>query len=120
MGDVCREGTYLGLHTEAVVLGLRWGIVLFIISEVIFFFSFFWAFFHSSLSPNIELGCQWPPIGIKRFRPFGVPLINTFILLTSGLTVTVSHVAIVLEEINFDRQKLTLFVIHFFLDLIYP
>lgn len=93
--DVCREGTYLGLHTEAVVLGLRWGIVLFIISEVIFFFSFFWAFFHSSLSPNIELGCQWPPIGIKRFRPFGVPLINTFILLTSGLTVTVSHVAIV-------------------------
>ena len=93
---------------------------MFIISEVIFFFSFFWAFFHSSLSPNIELGCQWPPIGIKRFRPFGVPLINTFILLTSGLTVTVSHVAIVSWRNKFWPTSADAFVYSFLDNSITP
>lgn len=54
--DVVREGMYLGLHTFEVVRGLRRGMVLFIVSEVMFFFSFFWAFFHSRLSPTIEVG----------------------------------------------------------------
>jgi len=52
--DVTREGTYQGLHTKIVTKGLRWGIILFIVSEVLFFVSFFWAFFHTSLSPTIE------------------------------------------------------------------
>jgi cytochrome c oxidase subunit 3 len=54
--DVIREGTYSGYHTKEVQRGLRLGVVLFIISELMLFFSFFWAFFHSSLSPSVVLG----------------------------------------------------------------
>nr|AYR05166.1 cytochrome c oxidase subunit 3 [Elateridae sp. 1 ACP-2013] len=89
--DVTREGTFQGLHTNRVVLGLRWGMILFITSEVFFFISFFWGFFHSSLSPSVEIGMTWPPLGIETFDPMQIPLLNTMILVSSGITITWAH-----------------------------
>jgi cytochrome c oxidase subunit 3 len=92
--DIVREGTLEGVHTNIVQLGLRYGMILFIVSEVMFFFAFFWAFFAAALAPTIELGNIWPPKGIDVFDPKAIPLLNTLILLCSGATVTFSHHAI--------------------------
>ena len=83
-----------GHHTKTVQNGLRYGMALFIVSEVMFFFAFFWGFFHFSLSPSIALGCVWPPKGIQPLDIWGLPLVNTLLLLSSGVTITLAHHAI--------------------------
>ena len=96
------------MHTSIVELGLRWGMALFIISEVFFFVRFFWAFFHRRLSPNVEVGAVWPPFGIKVFNPFQVPLLNTVILISSGIRVTWAHHTLIIG--NYSQTKAGLFV----------
>ena len=93
--DIVREATFEGHHTSVVQQGLRYGVLLFIVSEILFFVAFFWAFFHSSVSPNIEIGATWPPKGISVFNPWEVPFLNTIILLLSGCTITWAHHAMV-------------------------
>ena len=99
--DVIREGRK-GDHTPVVQLHLRYGMILFIASEVMFFVAWFWAFFDASLFPGDAVqaaraeftGGKWPPEGVEVFDPWHLPLINTLILLTSGTTVTWAHHAL--------------------------
>lgn len=93
--DVITEGTYLGDHTRLVQKGISLGVILFIVSEVFFFLSVFWSLFHSSLSPAIELGSQWPPMGINTINAYELPLLNTVLLLSSGASVTYGHHCII-------------------------
>jgi cytochrome c oxidase subunit 3 len=93
--DVITEGTYLGNHTKQVQRGLNLGFALFIVSEVMAFFSVFWGFFHASLSPDVFVGSNWPPLGIDALDPFAIPLLNTLLLLSSGAFVTYSHHALI-------------------------
>nr|YP_010467036.1 cytochrome c oxidase subunit III [Atkinsoniella zizhongi]UVF28955.1 cytochrome c oxidase subunit III [Atkinsoniella zizhongi] len=98
--DVTRESTFQGLHTKKVALSMKLGMILFIVSEVLFFSSFFWAFFHSSLAPTMEIGLKWPPLGIKTFDPMNIPMLNTMILISSGVTITWAHNAIINKNYN--------------------
>jgi cytochrome c oxidase subunit 3 len=89
--DVLKESVRQKVHTPVVKIGLRYGMMLFIASEVMFFSAFFWAFFAASLFPTAAIGGVWPPQGIQTFNAFELPLMMTIILLLSGTTITWAH-----------------------------
>jgi len=93
--DIVREATIEGQHTAKVQSGLRMGMLLFIVSEIMFFFAFFWAFFHSSFNPSPAIGGVWPPAFLVILDPWKIPLLNTILLLSSGASVTWAHHSIV-------------------------
>nr|WAK83070.1 cytochrome c oxidase subunit III [Janus sp. 1 GYN-2022e] len=109
--DVIREATFQGLHSSEVYLNMNWGMILFITSEVFFFLSFFWAYFHASLSPNIEIGGIWPPNGIMSFNPYHIPLLNTIILISSGASITWSHHSLINKKLNQSKISLMITII---------
>ena len=76
--DVIREATFEGQHTSIVQKGLRMGMILFIVSEIMFFFAFFWGFFHSSFNPSITVGGVWPPAYLTILDAWKVPFLNTY------------------------------------------
>lgn len=90
--DVIYEAEYQGHHTPMVQISMRYGMLLFIASEVMFFVAFFWAFFDASIWPVHGV---WPPEGVEPFSAWDLPFINTLILLLSGCTVTWAHHALV-------------------------
>jgi cytochrome c oxidase subunit 3 len=109
--DVVREGEFQGHHSPVVQIGLRYGMALFIASEVMFFVAWFWAYFNASLFPTAAIGSVWPPEGIHTFDPFELPLLNTLILLLSGVTVTWAHHALREGDRNGLIQGLSLTIL---------
>ena len=95
--------------TRAVVrIGLRYGFILFIMSEVMFFSAWFWSFFKHALypmAPSVQRSAKWPPQGIETFDPWHLPLINTLILLCSGAAATWAHHALVHENNRKDMRN---------------
>jgi cytochrome c oxidase subunit 3 len=95
--ELIKEAVVEGRHTEEVQFGLAIGMLLFLASEAMLFFPFFWSFFHASLSPAITVGNVWPPEGInldETLDPFMLPLVNTLVLLTSGVALVAAHRAL--------------------------
>ncbi|MAI90841.1 cytochrome c oxidase subunit 3 [Ponticaulis sp.] len=125
-GDVIKESR-AGDHTPVVQIGLRYGMILFIMSEVMFFVAWFWSFFELAIFHTARAGAtwdsanplyeglsawaNWPPPGVETFDPFHLPLINTLILLLSGTTVTWAHHALLHDDRDGARNGLVLTVL---------
>ena len=120
--EVIKEGR-AGDHTPVVEIGLKYGMILFIASEVMFFVAWFWSFFEFSIFHGARVGdtfdatnpiyqeglsrfAQWPPAGVEVFDPFHLPLMNTLILLLSGTTVTAAH-----HALQHGNRKTTIFML---------
>jgi len=123
--DVVKESRK-GEHTPVVQIGLRYGMILFIASEIMFFAAFFWVFFEMALFPEVRTFSaleevraaweEWPPAGVETLDPFHLPLVNTLILLLSGTTVTWAHHAL---QVNNRRDAKLALVITILLGVLF-
>nr|AHB23643.1 cytochrome c oxidase subunit III [Ceratobaeus sp. MM-2013] len=111
--DIVRESTFQGYHTVHVIETLKLGMIMFITSEVFFFIAFFWSYFHMFLSPSIQIGNFWPPMGMKfmLINPYQLPLMNTIILISSGMFLTMSHYALINKNLNMTKKMMMLTII---------
>ena len=120
--DVIKESK-AGDHTPVVQIGLRYGMIMFIASEVMFFVAWFWIFFQMALFHHFRTGAPegidevakawstWPPAGVETLDPWQLPLVNTLLLLTSGTTVTWAHHALLQGDRNGTKWGLVLTII---------
>nr|YP_009742095.1 cytochrome c oxidase subunit III [Angiostrongylus mackerrasae]QID77478.1 cytochrome c oxidase subunit III [Angiostrongylus mackerrasae] len=111
--DISLEGLS-GYHNFFVMSGFKFGVMLFIFSEIMFFFGIFWVFFDSALVPVHELGGDWSSCGLLMVNPFGVPLLNTIILLSSGVSVTWAHYSLLSNKSCSNSMVLTCLLAFYF------
>ncbi|CAO4845227.1 MAG: Cytochrome c oxidase subunit 3 [Holosporales bacterium] len=114
--DIIKESREKGVHTQAVQKGLKFGFILFVISELMLFISFFWSYFNAALFPVVYNGETvlpgvWPPKGIETVEAFGLPYLNTLILLLSGTSVTWAHHALKKNDMRSTQLGLLLTII---------
>lgn len=108
MYDIITESLYMGTHSISVSKGLLLGFILFVVTEAMLFFSLFWAYFHSALHPADVI---WPPVGIDLINPWSVPLLNTLLLLFSGVAATWSHHAFIARQRSTSINSLIIGII---------
>lgn len=109
--DYSKEFNLEGFNSSGLEKGVKMAIILFISSEVLFFFSFFWSYFHFTLSPTIEARLHWPPIDIESFDYTNTPIVGTLVLLTSRITMTLAHHFIAKGDTQLCRINLLLTVV---------
>jgi len=112
LSDIVKENQE-GFHTFKVSSNIRFGMILFIISEILFFFAFFWSYFHICLGPTVKTGFQFPPFLFSEIivDPFGIPLLNTMVLISSGVRITWCHHSILNSNFNESLISLTFTII---------
>jgi cytochrome c oxidase subunit 3 len=110
--DVITEAVFEGHHTFKVQENILLGMALFIVSEIMFFFSFFWAYFHYAISPSIWIGGFWPPGAIEPIYWGALPLLNTAILLASGVYLTMAHKTIIAGDSKATITYLVITILH--------
>nr|YP_665492.1 cytochrome c oxidase subunit III [Agamermis sp. BH-2006]ABG38304.1 cytochrome c oxidase subunit III [Agamermis sp. BH-2006] len=100
-GDLIRESFLKGTQNFLMQSSLKFGMIFFIVSEFFFFISFFWSYFHFMFMQSGEVGMEWPPKGVYAINCLSVPMLNSFLLLSSGVSLTVSHNMLLFEKKEF-------------------